>query len=189
MPNKALENRREYYRINDEIALHLRLLAEDAAHASAAFPEDAKLFAELEALQELELQTQPLLRQVAEKDATLAACLRLLDRRSALLAQTLLQQITSDFGSLQQVSLSEAGLCMIYPQELLAGRRLALKILLLPQSHALLVCARIIYCTPLKNGYCVGLEFEHLSEAQRQILARHILHHQAQQRRKQREAG
>jgi len=188
MPIPQPENRREYYRINDEIALLLRLLAEDAEHASVAFPEDAALFSQLEALQELELQTQPLLRQLAEGDAALANCLRLLDRRTALLTQTLLQQVDTDFGSRQRVSLCEAGLSMIYPQELLTGRRLALKILLLPQSHALLLCARIIYCQPAEGGYSVGLEFEHLSEIQRQVLARHILHQQAGQRRQEREA-
>jgi len=186
MPMQETENRREYYRINDEIALFLRLLDEDAVHASAAFPEDAALFAHLEALQELELQTQPLLRQLADRDAALASCLRLLDQRSTLLVQTLLKQVDTDFGSHQQVSLCEAGLSMIYPQELLAGRRLALKILLLPQSHALLLCARIIHCKPLDGGYSIGLEFENLSAAQRQVLARHILHRQAQQRRQKR---
>jgi len=182
------ENRRKYYRINDEIALLLRLLDEDAEHASAAFPEDAALFSQLEALQALELQTRPLLRQLAEGDAALANCLRLLDRRSVLLTQTLLQQVYTDFGNRQQVSLCEAGLSMIYPQELPAGHRLALKVLLLPQFHALLLCARIIYCQPGEGGYKVGLEFENLSEAQRQVLARHILHQQAEQRRQEREA-
>jgi len=180
---QSIENRREYYRIDDEVALHLRLLDEEAESASAAFPEDATLFFQLEALQELELQTQPLLHHLSEGDATLAKCLRLLDQRSALLTQALLQRVGSDFGHRQQVNLSEAGLSMIYRQELLAGRRLALKILLLPQSHALLLCARIVYCEPTAGGYSIGLEFENLSEVQRQVLARHIIHRQAEQRR------
>jgi len=184
---QPIENRREYYRINDEITLHLRLLDEDAEHASAAFPQDAALFTQLESLQELELQTQPLLRQLAEHNAVLGHCLRLLDRRNALLTQTLLQQVDTDFGSLQKVNLSEAGLSMIYRQELLVGRRLALKILLLPQSHALLLCARIVYCKLIAGSYSVGLEFENLNEVQRQVLARHILHRQAQQRRQERQ--
>jgi len=188
MPTQEIKNRREYYRINDEIALHLRLLAEEAPHASVAFPEDAVLFSQLEALQELELQTQPLLHQLAERDATLANCLRLFDKRTKLLTQTVLQQIDTDFGSQQQVNLSEAGLSMVYPQELLAGRRLALKILLPARVHALLLCARIIYCQVVDGGYSVGLEFENLNEIQRQVLARHILQRQAQQRRQQREA-
>jgi len=189
MPIQEREDRREYYRIDDEIALHLRLLAEDAGHAGCAFPEDALLFSQLEALQALELQTQPLLRQLGERDALLANCLRLFEQRNTLLTQTLLRQVDTDFGNSQQVNLSEVGLRMIYPQELLTGRRLALKILLLPQLHALLLCARIIHCQPVEGGYSIGLEFENLSAVQRQVLARHILHLQAQQRRQARAQG
>lgn len=54
---------------------------------------------------------------------------------------------------------------------------------LLPQGFGLELRARVIHAQPHDDEFEIGTEFEALSDAQRQLLARHILQKQAQQRR------
>jgi c-di-GMP-binding flagellar brake protein YcgR len=53
----------------------------------------------------------------------------------------------------------------------------------MPQALGLLLRARVIHCDRKGDGYDVGTEFEHPTDAQRQLLARYILQKQAQERR------
>lgn len=54
---------------------------------------------------------------------------------------------------------------------------------LLPQGFGLELRARVIHAQLHDDEFEIGTEFEALSDAQRQLLARHILQKQAQQRR------
>jgi c-di-GMP-binding flagellar brake protein YcgR len=64
------------------------------------------------------------------------------------------------------------------------GQLLALKMVLMPQASGLLLRARVTHCDPSSaGGFVIGTEFVELPDAQRQLLARHVLQRQAQQRR------
>ena len=70
------------------------------------------------------------------------------------------------------------------------GSHLALKMMLMPQALGLLLRAKVVHCTALADGqYDIGTEFESLTDAQRQLLARHILQRQALERRLARESS
>ena len=58
----------------------------------------------------------------------------------------------------------------------------------MPQALGLLLRAKVIHCRPLADEqFEIGTEFEALTDAQRQLLARHILQKQALERRQARE--
>ncbi|MNR50482.1 PilZ domain protein [compost metagenome] len=98
------------------------------------------------------------------------------------------QSLLRDIGVPQRVSLSEGGISFNHPQAVAAGSHLALKMVLMPQALGLLLRARVLHCQPREDGqFEIGTEFEALTDAQRQLLARHILQKQAQQRRQARE--
>jgi len=59
---------------------------------------------------------------------------------------------------------------------------------LMPQALGLLLRAQVVHCSARSDGqYDIGTEFEALTDAQRQLLARHILQRQALERRQARE--
>ena len=94
------------------------------------------------------------------------------------------QDLLKDQSAPQPVVLSEGGISFVSEQPLAEGEVVTLKLVLLPQGLGLLLPARVIYSTAMQDGrYDIGTEFEALTDAQRQLLARHILQKQALERR------
>ena len=176
MSTQDNKDRREYYRIDDQIALQIRL------HDSQN-EEDSLLFHLLGDLHLLEYEAQPLLRSVGEADRTVANYLKVINKRIDLLGQVLAQNLLKDIGPAREVSLSESGMtfndALTHPIDTL----LSLKIVLLPQGFGLHIDARVIEHRHTAAGIQTVVLFENQSDATRQILARHILHKQAVQRR------
>ena len=178
------EDRREYYRIEDTIALEIRPLSAPEAAGQEVLQDASPLFNLLSELHLSEFESQHLLRQLSDKDRTLAAFLKAQNKRidllSAVVAQTLLGQI----GEARPVVLSEGGVEVRQAQAITAGSRVSVKMVLMPQALGLLLRAKVTHCDSKADGlFEIGTEFVDMTDAQRQLLARYILQKQAQQRR------
>ncbi len=188
MSTRDTNDRREYYRIKDTIALEFKLLAGAEAEARDELHDASPLFNLLSDLHLTDFESQHLLRHIGERDRTLANYLKVINKRIDLLGQALAQSLLRDIGSPRRVTLSEGGVGFLNPQPLPLGAHLAVKLVLMPQALGLLLRAQVSHCQPLADGqFEIGTEFEALSEAQRQLLARHILQKQALERRQARE--
>ncbi|CAG8865517.1 hypothetical protein PS627_01434 [Pseudomonas fluorescens] len=178
------EDRREYYRIEDRIALEISPLSAAEGLEADVLQDASPLFNLLSELHLSEFESQHLLRQLSDKDRTLAAFLKAQNKRidllSAVVAQTLLGQI----GEPRAVVLSEGGVEFVQSHTVAPGTRVAVKMVLMPQALGLLLRARVVHCDARPDGqFEVGTEFIETSDAQRQLLARYILQRQQQQRR------
>lgn len=188
MSYRDADDRREYYRIEDTIALDFSLLSGPQALASDALHDASPLFNLLSDLHLMDFESQHLLRHISERDRTLANYLKVMNKRIDLLGQALAQNLLRDIGAARQVSMSEGGISFNHGQAIEPGSHLALKMVLMPQALGLLLRARVMHCQVREDGqFEIGTEFEALTDAQRQLLARHILQKQAQQRRQARE--
>lgn len=169
--------RREYYRIHDEIALQISTDNTD-------FLNESSLFNLLNELYLLEHEAQPLLRAISEQQRTLINYLKITNKRIDLLAQAVAQNLLKDFPKPQKATLSEGGLSFFSDQSFDEGETLYLKMLLLPQALALQLTATVVGSRK-KTGDSLktAVTFVDLTESQRQILARHILQKQAHERR------
>lgn len=184
MSTPDADDRREYYRIEDHLALEFRPLPEAPALAEEALREDSPLFNLLGDLHLLEFEAQHLLRQIGERDRALASYLKLVDKRIDLIAGALARNLLHEVGPAQPVTLSEGGITFDAPEPLEVGQLLALKLVLLPRALGLQLRARVTRCQSRGLGdYEVVTCFEALGEPQRQLLARHILQKQAAERR------
>ena len=178
------EDRREYYRIEDRIALEISPLSAADALGSDLLQDDSPLFNLLSELHLSEFETQHLLRQLSDKDRTLAAFLKAQNKRIDLLSAVVAQTLIGEIGAPRPVILSEGGVEFSHPEAIAAGSRLALKMVLMPRASGLLLRAKVVHCQKKPDGqYEIGTEFIDISDAQRQLLARYILQRQAQQRR------
>ncbi|MDF2489317.1 MAG: type pilus assembly PilZ [Pseudomonas sp.] len=184
MTTLDVEDRREYYRIEDRIALEISTLGAAGDPDADVLQDASPLFNLLSELHLSEFESQHLLRQLSDKDRTLAAFLKAQNKRidllSAVVAQTLLGQISAP----RAVVLSEGGIECAQAQAIAPGTRVAVKMVLMPQALGLLLRARVVHCDPRPQGqFEIGIEFIETSDAQRQLLARYILQRQQQQRR------
>ncbi|TFH78836.1 MULTISPECIES: PilZ domain-containing protein [Pseudomonas] len=181
------EDRREYYRIEDSIALEIRPLSAAEAAGQEVLQDASPLFNVLSELHLSEFESQHLLRQINERDRAIAAFLKSQNKRIDLLSQVIALTALGQIGEPQPVIISEGGVDFQYPTPIAAGSRLSVKMVLMPQAHGLLLRARVTHCDRKGDGYDIGTEFEYLTDAQRQLLARYILQKQAQERRLARE--
>ncbi|NMX67992.1 PilZ domain-containing protein [Pseudomonas sp. WS 5111] len=181
------EDRREYYRIDDMIALQIKSLSAPQAASKEVLLDDSPLFNLLSELHLSEFESQHLLRQLGERDRTLAAFLKVQNKRMDLLSQVMAQSLLGEIGAPQPVIISEGGIDFQHPTVLAPGSHLAVKLVLMPQALGLLLRAKVTHCDPKGDGFDVGTEFESMTDAQRQLLARYILQKQAQERRLARE--
>lgn len=177
------EDRREYYRIEDMIALEIRPLSALEAAGQEVLQDASPLFNLLSELHLSEFESQHLLRQISERDRNLAAFLKSQNKRIDLLSQVIAITVLGQIGVPQPVIISEGGIDFQHPTPIAADARLSIKLVLMPQALGLLLRARVTHCDRKGEGFDVGTEFEHLTDAQRQLLARYILQRQAQERR------
>jgi hypothetical protein len=178
------EERREYYRIEDRVALEIQPLSASGLAGDDAGTDTSPLFDLLSELHVSEFESQHLLRQLDERDRVLNGFLKALNKRIDLLGRVLAHTALGEIGEPQPVKLSEGGVEFISYQRFAPGQRLSVKMVLMPQAAALLLRAKVTHCDAAGNdGFVIGTEFFDLPDAQRQLLARHVLQRQAQQRR------
>lgn len=188
MSNQDVNDRREYYRIEDRIALDFSLISSAEAHASEPLHDNSPLFNLLSELHLMDFESQHLLRHISERDRTLANYLKVINKRIDLLGQAVAQSLLRDIGAPRLVSISEGGISFNHGQAVPTGSHLAIKMVLMPQALGLLLRAQVVHCQARADGqFEIGTEFETLTDTQRQLLARHILQKQALQRRQARE--
>jgi hypothetical protein len=188
MSNQDVDDRREYYRIEDTIALDFSLLSGPEAHASDPLHDNSPLFNLLSDLHLMDFESQHLLRHISERDRTLANYLKVMNKRIDLLGQAVAQSLLRDIGAPRRVSISEGGISFNHGQAVPVGSHLAIKMVLMPQALGLLLRAQVVHSQARSDGqFEIGTEFEALTDAQRQLLARHILQKQALERRQAKE--
>lgn len=180
------EERREYYRIDDRIALEIHVLTDSEASETGMLQDASPLFNLLSELHLSEFESQHLLRQVSEADRTLANFLKAQNKRIDLLSQVVAQTLLTRIGEPQPVTLSEGGITFAQAEALQPATPLSIKMALMPQALGLLLRAQVVHCSDQPNAdglFEIGTEFVALADAQRQLLARYILQRQQQERR------
>ena len=173
------EDSREFFRIQDHIHLDCKPIAGPEDDLGAR---QSALFNLLADLHMLDYESQHLLRQISERDRALAQYLKIINKRIDLLGKTLALELGDDLGEPQGVTLSDGGVdfesSVAYP----ADSWVAARLVLLPAPLGLAIPARVVRCEPAGSPgrWHVALNFDLINDAQRQLLARHILQKQAQ---------
>ena len=163
------EDRREYYRIDDMIALQIKSLSAPEAASKEVLLDDSPLFNLLSELHLSEFEAQHLLRQLSEKDRTLAAFLRVQNKRLDLLSAVVAHSLIGEIGAPHRVILSEGGIEFSQTSAIAVGTRVKVKMVLMPRAHGLLLRGRVTHCDARPGGdYEVGTEFTDMTDAQRQ---------------------
>ncbi len=172
------QDRRKYFRIEQKVSLELKAVSEEEM-AQSPRPvqfEVSPYFLLLSQLQELDAESNSLLRKIAEKDANIAAFLHILHSKVETIAKAVAASgIALEHIVTQEINLSEGGMMFSYPHEIPLGSNLALKLIFPESCIGLLLYAQVCRLIPEANGeYHIGVAFTRLPESCRQILARQI---------------
>lgn len=185
------EERRSYFRIEDEVLLDYRWLRpdEDLEALPDESPQALDGFALQSKLGKLSRRLRPALTRMRHRQPELADALAALDDKIEAVGAVLLAHHVGQLGSRsRRVSLSAGGLAFHAPEAIPAGTGLELRLVLLPSFSGLTVRARVERCDrqpDFRDGfpYRLAAAFSAVSEAHRALLIKHGLARQAARRR------
>lgn len=177
-----IDDKRDFFRIRDQLALEVKSI-EGPDLDGVAVDDESPLFSLLSDLHMLDYESQHLLRQIGERDRALAQYLKIINKRVDLVGKALAIQLAGDLSEPQEVTLSEGGMSFCSAQPYPINSWLMLRVVLMPSPLGLVLAARVVHCdaTEQSGEWALGVSFDNLGDAHRQLLARHILQKQAQE--------
>ncbi len=193
-PTKRESERREYFRVSDDVTLSVHKIdnEDDLEMARGkmcdAIPDRFTLAATFTA-QTADMQR--LLHNMPGKSQELSAYLSKLDNKLNRLAQYMvLDSMHAEELPLKAVSLSAGGVAFHGEASFDENDMLEIRMVLYPDLVGVLAIARVVACEPESGGgYHVAVEFNEMRERDRDLLVKHSIHRDTILRRKEREAG
>ncbi len=186
------ENRRSYFRIDDEVTMSFNVITENelpevkkrmADRSTDRFTAASSFVAESR-------KRLPLLNQIRSKEPEIARFLDALQSQMSQMAQLFLLQDMEEGGNItQEISISASGIAFVTDRKLSADCLLEIRLLLLSSCTGILLCGRVVRSKPLtdsKTRYHTAVEFLPMNEDDLDILIKHALDCQAAKRRKKR---
>lgn len=184
------QERRRFFRIEDEIALFYRQILADEVPETDEFKQGRlDTFSLTAALESLTQESRTQLRKIERSQPEVADFLKILEQKIDLIAQSiLLKETESDEQTTRDVNLSASGLAFDVETPLALEGILELKMILPPSLLGIITYGRIIYCKKNELAdsnypYRVGVEFFSLLEQDRELLIRYIFKKQLRQLR------
>jgi len=176
-----LVNRRQYFRIVDTVSIEVSKIESNqlALEKFKLNPE----FGLMSEFQLLDVESKHLLRALTDKDKNLGQFLKLMNKKLDALARVIaLNHQIIPPESMHEVNLSEGGISYIQSTAYEKHEKLAIKLVLFPSYSGLLIEGKVLCCHKTDAGYNLHIEFLDISEAHQQLIARHIMRLQSQQK-------
>ena len=180
------EERRRYFRINDEVAMSFSLLEEN-------FNGDVRAQDTLALNQEfhisLEVQIRQAMMELRAKDPKLALILDLLNQKMNLLRTG--EHLFESSPTLKPANISACGISFSWHESLAINQMVMLSLYLQPkhdlirtQAHVAAVHKNPDFHSNQTEPYIIHLDFDSIHEAYQELLIQHIVQRQGYQLRK-----
>lgn len=171
-----MEERRRFFRLDDEVVLDFRTLTPDELHQQRHITEH------LNELDELEQDIGSVLHQVRSHNPLVGKALDLLNEKMNLLLNHQRSGLPlSSVEQLTRVNLSACGMSFTSPEQPESDQPLMLTMQLKPSNATLNLTGRIVGMHPVEDeneeddeGYRIRVEFEGLQESQQELLIQHL---------------
>lgn len=186
-PMSRKPNRREYFRVDDQVLLKIKLLGnhDNFSTPPADYFEESTSITLVEQLRIIDNEHNKLLRPIAEINRDLELYLKSINKKIDLIANSILDlHQPAVHQAYIDVSISEGGLAFNVTQHYATNSICALLICLQPENTCFAAYAEVLECAALPGGdHRVALQFIKLNTADQQLLARHILQVQIAQKK------
>jgi hypothetical protein len=188
------EERREYFRIDDEVALDYRLIDQGEADnlRERIRSRVVDRFTAASSFNTTSRQMSHIIHRVQNQSPELARCLQAIDQKLNMVAQLFVsEEMNLSTQVALEVNLSAGGVAFRAPDRMEVGSLLELRMVVFPSLVGILTVSRVIQCEPVQDGntdlpWQVGVAYEDLRETDRELLVRHIMSKETEQLRSQR---
>lgn len=192
--NSIPEDRRQFFRIDDEVSLFYKQVEEQKAIAASQVTDDVLSNCSLvTALDVLDQESRIILYRLEKHQPEIAEYLKIIDSKISLVAQAVMRQ-GHDFseGNIRNANISASGLAFECDETMQEGEFLEIKLLLTSCLAVIVIYGKVIHCkeNTLANAampYQIGIEYINLKEQDREVLIKHVVKRQMQQIREQKQ--
>ncbi|MCO6440354.1 MAG: PilZ domain-containing protein [Nitrococcus mobilis] len=196
-PSGSPEDRRENFRITDEVLLdYRRLPRQEVALRRQAHARDASsAFALVHEMNELRQQTAILRRQAEQESAVIARLIEHLDRKlDRVIGVLMMHELGSRCPQPIAVDIGADGMGFSTTEVFEVGQTLDIRLMMLAAGLGLHTFAQVVRCgeSGKQSGFRVGVQFQFLRDYDREVLVQHLLQRQSmllRQRKQELEGG
>lgn len=187
MSQDAGQERRRFFRIDDEVAISYRVISNDEMTKADGLKrnevEPASLANELEKMNEV---SRIHFRHVEKESPEVARYFSFIEAKINLLAHHIIMGTDELFvKTIQPVNISASGVSFSVNNALNAGDTVEIKFILTPSLTSIKTLSRVISCEPEGDQFKVAVEYSQLSDEDRDLLIRHIVKKQMNDIREQ----
>ncbi len=188
------DDRREYFRIDDEVALDYRLINSSEVDQLLEKIQSSLVdrFTAASSFTATTRQMMTVIHKVQTQSPELARCLQAIDQKLNMIAQLFVsEEIRENKQDTREVNISAGGVAFCAQHEIPVDSLLELRMVLFPSLVGILTISRVIHCERISGGnpqfpWQIAVEYEHLKETDRELLVRHIMSRETEQLRGQR---
>ena len=184
------QERRQYFRIDDTIRVDIRRLSSDEQTNGLNQLERGEVnnFTLMSSLAAITAQSAVHIHRIENELPDVAAYLKAIDRKLEVVGRGLMTQRTELVAEqAQAVNLSAGGISLEVAEVYAAHCSVEVRMLLFPSFTGVQTYGEVVDCRAVKRGsdtrYRVRVEFQQISEQDRDILIRHILRRQGEELR------
>ncbi|MCU7834033.1 MAG: PilZ domain-containing protein [gamma proteobacterium symbiont of Taylorina sp.] len=184
--NSQIDERRQYYRIDDDIIFNYRIIQE----GNIVPEQDKKVTAAFEMIElfgQMNLQMRVTLGRISERSADIASYLKSLDSKIELLAEmNLFKDDQSILHARQKINLGAGGLSFSTDESLKRGMLLAIDMILSTDLTCLHLTGQVVKVSNEKNNDCpynISIAFSDITDPEEDKIIKHIMHLQSEQLR------
>lgn len=189
----APKDRREYFRMDADVHLVLRVLSEDDYLRALEVPEleSPDLCGLAGQLHGLSSQAGLILSHIRKSDPEIAQYLSLMDKKLDLVARMAEGSRYEDLAPNAHVNISATGLAFAHAEALAEDTKLQVKMLFFPSYLCVRALGRVVRCESENTAreerpYRIGMQFTRIREAEQDALVKHMLELQSASLRRQR---
>lgn len=182
MKNNKTDERREYFRVEDDIYLQWQIVPEEEyARAGEILKNltdsDFSLSADFATLNN---KFHPILNNIKQAHPDIAHYLELLNTKLDSLGHHLLQQQdVYNEQKLTHVNISASGLMYATDNTVPVNSLLKLEYVLFPEKIGIITYGRVVNTTPLEDGmHCIHISFEQMRTEDSELMIKHNLNTQ-----------
>lgn len=192
--NTNAEERRRFFRIDDEINLFYQKIDEklilEPSYLSDNILSNCSLSSALDMVSQ---DSSALLARLERTQPEVADYLRLIETKIDLVAQAIMLQ-GGQFkeNTTRNANLSASGIAFEVEQQLEPGDYLEIKMLLVHCVAVIVAYGKVVYCKNSQSGdaqypYLVGVDYVNMKDQDRELLIKHVVKKQLQQLRGKRD--
>lgn len=182
------EDRRRFFRIDDEVNLFYKKIDEKLVHEPHHVSDNILNSCSLStALEMVSQESAALLHRLDKTLPDVAEYLRIIETKIDLLGQAIMMQgLQLKENDTRNVNISATGIAFNCEDELKQGDYLEIKLLLLSSMAVIVTYGKVIYCkhsqaNDSRYPYFIGVDFINMKDEDREMLIKYVVKKQLQQ--------